>query len=153
MWWDNVFSYGRNNYINFYNNPITQLIGSNGHGKSSIAMIVELVLFNKNSKGTKANKVLNRYVEDTFYKIKLSFSKDNDKYIIDTKRASTQTIKLTKNGEDISAHTATGTFKIIEDILGFDHKTFIQLIYQSSAQSLEFLTAMIKSIYGKNIKR
>lgn len=139
--WSNCFSYGRNNRINFTDNPITQLVGLNGHGKSSIALILELVLFNKNSKGTKAGKVLNRYIEDNFYKISLSFSKDDDEYFIDTKRASTQTIKLTRNGTDISAHTATNTFKLIEEILGFDHKTFVQLIYQSSAQSLEFLTA------------
>ena len=30
---------------------------------------------------------------------------------------------------------------MIEDILGFDHKTFAQIVYQSNASSLEFLTA------------
>ena len=30
---------------------------------------------------------------------------------------------------------------MIEDILGFDHKTFSQIVYQSNASSLEFLTA------------
>jgi DNA repair exonuclease SbcCD ATPase subunit len=30
---------------------------------------------------------------------------------------------------------------MIEDIIGFDHKTFAQIVYQSNASSLEFLTA------------
>ncbi len=141
MKWSNCFSYGANNSINFTSDPITQLVGFNGHGKSSIALILELVLFNKNSKGIKTGRIINRYVDSNAYTISLSFKKDDDQYFIDTKRASTQTVKLTKNGEDISAHTATATFKIIEDILGFDHKSFCQLVYQSSAQSLEFLSA------------
>lgn len=141
MTWSNVFSYGKDNKINFSRDPITQLVGLNGHGKSSIAHILELVLFNKNSKGTKAGSIINRHITDNFYKISLSFSVNKDEYFIDTKRASTQTIKLLKNGKDISGHTATTTLKLIESILGFDHKTFVQLIYQSSAQSLEFLTA------------
>lgn len=139
--WSNCFSYGSNNTIDFTSNPITQLVGLNGHGKSSIALIVELVLFNKNSKGTKTGRIINRYIEENFYTISLEFNKDGSDYFIDTKRASTQTVKFSKDGVDISAHTATATFKIIEEVLGFDHKSFCQLVYQSSAQSLEFLTA------------
>ena len=47
--WSNCFSYGPNNVINFVKAPLTQLVGKNGHGKSSIALILEEVLFNKNS--------------------------------------------------------------------------------------------------------
>lgn len=139
--WDNCFSYAKNNRIDFTENPLTQLVGKNGHGKSSIALILELGLYNKNSKGTKAAKILNRYVEDNFYRIIVTFSKGTDIFKVTVKRASTQSVKLTLNGEDISAHTATATFKMIEDIIGLDHKEFSQKIYQSSAQSLEFLTA------------
>lgn len=139
--WSNCFSYGKGNSIDFTSNPITQLVGSNGNGKSSIPLILELVLFNKNSKGIKTADIINRYIDDNYYSISLSFSNGEDEYFIETKRTSTQTVKISKNGTDISAHTPTATFKIIESILGFDHKAFVQLIYQSSAQSLEFLTA------------
>ena len=139
--WSNVFSYGENNSIDFSINPITQLIGANGNGKSSIPLILELVLFNKNSKGIKTGNILNRYTNSKSYNINLTFDKDGDSYFIDTTRASTQKVGLYKNGEDISSHTATGTFKIIEEILGFGHREFVQLVYQSSASSLEFLTA------------
>jgi DNA repair exonuclease SbcCD ATPase subunit len=141
MKWSNLFSYGEDNYINFIENPLTQLVGANGHGKSSIPLVLELGLFNKNSKGIKSGDILNRHSAKPYYTIEITFSKGEDIYRINVKRASTQTVKLTHNNTDISAHTATATFALIEDVLGFDHKTFCQLFYQSSAQSLEFLTA------------
>lgn len=139
--WSNTFSYGQDNKINFVNAPLTQLVGKNGHGKSSIALILEEVLFNKNSKGIKKADILNRYVKDKNYQIELDFDKDGTEYTIKTQRGTTQTVKLLKNGADISGHTATSTYKMIEDILGFDHKSFSQIVYQSHASSLEFLTA------------
>jgi len=139
--WSNLFSYAKNNEIDFSKNPITQLLGLNGHGKSSIALILEESLFNKNSKGIKKADILNRYIKDKSYSISLTFDKDGDQYEVQTVRGNTQTVTLYKNGDNISAHTATGTFKILENILGIDHKTFSQLIYQSSSSSLEFLTA------------
>ena len=139
--WSNAFSYGKDNTIDFVAAPLTQLVGRNGHGKSSIALILEEVLFNKNSKGIKKADILNRYVKDKSYSIEVVFDRDGTEYEIRTNRGSTQTVKLLKSGVDISAHTATATYKMIEEILGFDHKTFAQIVYQSNASSLEFLTA------------
>ena len=139
--WSNAFSYGQDNKINFVSAPLTQLVGKNGHGKSSIALILEEVLFNKNSKGIKKADIINRYVKDKSYQIELDFDKDGVEYTIKTQRGTTQSVKLLKQGADISAHTATQTYKIVEDILGFDHKSFSQIVYQSHASSLEFLTA------------
>lgn len=137
----NAFSYGKDNVVHFDKDPITQLIGKNGHGKSSIALILEEILFNKNSKGIKKADILNRHIKDKAYSIELEFNKDGDEYVIKTSRSSTQTVSFFKNGENISSHTATATFKTIEEVIGIDHKAFAQLVYQSSAGSLEFLTA------------
>lgn len=139
--WSNAFSYGKDNKINFTNAPLTQLVGRNGHGKSSIALILEEVLFNKNSKGIKKADILNRYVKDKSYSIELDFDRDGTEYTIKTNRGSTQTVKLFKDSVDVSAHTATSTYKMIEEVLGIDHKAFAQIVYQSNASSLEFLTA------------
>lgn len=139
MTWDNAFSYGISNSIDF-SAPLIQLVGKNGHGKSSIALILEEVLYNKNSKGTKRAKVLNRYGKADKYSISLEFEKDSDEYVITTIRGTTQKVELLKNGVDISAHTATATYKLIEQIIGYDHKTFTQIVYQSSASNLKFLT-------------
>lgn len=139
--WSNAFSYGTDNKIDFAAAPLTQLVGKNGHGKSSIALILEEVLFNKNSKSIKKADIINRYTKDKHYSIELELEKDGIHYKIETRRGSTQTVKLYKNSVDISAHTSTQTYKIIEEILGFDHKTFSQIVYQSNSSSLEFLTA------------
>lgn len=138
--WGNVFSYGDQNEIDLSASPLVQLVGKNGHGKSSIGLILELVLYNKNSKNIKTSDILNRNNGAKSYWIKLEFQKGEDSYNIHLNRSSTQTVKLLKNGEDISAHTPTNTFKMIEEIIEIPHKKFPQLINQTSIQALEFLT-------------
>ena len=139
--WGNAFSYGANNSIDFSKDPLVQLLGKNGHGKSSIALILEEVLYNKNSKGIKKSDIINRYSKDKSYWIELELEQNQVRYTIKTVRGATQTVKLFEEGIDISSHTSTGTYKQIEEIIGFDHKTFSQIVYQSSVSSLEFLTA------------
>jgi DNA repair exonuclease SbcCD ATPase subunit len=118
-----------------------QLVGKNGHGKSSIALILEEVIYNKNSKGIKKSDILNRHGNAKFYTISLDFDKDGVDYQIETKRGATQIVKLMRGTTDISGHTSTQTYKIIEELIGIDHKTFAQIVYQSHAGSLEFLTS------------
>ena len=139
--WGNAFSYGEDNEIDFTLAPLVQLLGLNGHGKSSIALVLEEVCYNKNSKGIKKADILNRNIDSNKYWIEFYFSIDSDDYVIKTVRGSTQSVKLTKNGVDISSHTSTGTYKTIEELLGYDHKMFSQIVYLSDAKSLEFLTA------------
>lgn len=140
--WSNIFSYGDNNELDLDSSSLTQLVGKNGHGKSSIALILEEGLFNTNSKKIKRSDVLNRYSTSKSYAISVVFDVDGVEYTTNTNRTATSgNIKLLRNGVDISSHTATGTYKQIEQILGFDSKTFAQIVYQSSVSSLEFLTA------------
>lgn len=140
--WSNAFSYGPGNVIRLDDASLVQLLGANGNGKSSIALVLEEVQFNTNSKKIKKSDILNRYTNSKNYTIELDFEKDGTDYKISTTRTSTSgSVSLSRNGSDISAHTATGTYKLIEQILGYDHKVFSQIVYQSSVSSLEFLTA------------
>jgi DNA repair exonuclease SbcCD ATPase subunit len=139
--WDKCFSFGESNRVELSKEAVTQIIAPNGFGKSSIPLIVEEALYNKNSKGSKKSEIANRLLDGS-YAIRLRFQVDENEYLIDTHRKSASIkIKLSKNGEDISSHTATNTFKQIEELLGMDFKTFQQLIYQSTNSSLAFLTA------------
>ena len=138
--WNNCFSYGSDNVIDLQKNTLTQLIGTNGAGKSSIPLILEEVLFNKNSKGIKKADIANRQVNNG-YDISLDFSVNEDQYHIDVSRRGSIKCKLLKNGEDISSHTATNTYKTVEEIIGIDFKTFSQIVYQNTNASLQFLTA------------
>jgi len=139
--WDNCFSYGKQNSLNLNNSTLTQLVGTNGTGKSSLPLIIEEVLYNKNSKGIKKADIQNRF-KNAGYSIKLTFSVDDNEYKIDANRSRGNIkVKLYKNDEDISSHTATNTYKTVQEILGLDFKTFTQLVYQNTNASLQFLTA------------
>ena len=138
--WDNCFSYGSNNSIDLNDTTLTQLLGKNGAGKSSIPLILEEVLFNKNSKGIKKAEIQNREFNKG-YNIFLDFAVENEKYRVDVRRSrGTIKVKLFRGKEDISSHTATNTYKTLEQVLGLDFKTFSQLVYQSTNASLQFLT-------------
>jgi len=139
--WSNCFSYGDNNTVNLEKDILVQLIGENGAGKSSIPIILEEVLYNKNSKGIKKADIVNRNRSDKGYELGITFSVDNKSYSIEVARKSSLKVILKCEEEDISSHTATNTFKTIESILGVDFKTFSQLVYQSTTSSLQFLTA------------
>jgi len=138
--WDNCFSYGSGNELDLDDGAVTQIIGTNGMGKSSIPLIIEEALYNKNSKGIKKVDIPNRHINDG-YNISLTFTKDGSTYEITIKRKSSIKVKLEKDGEDISSHTATNTYKTIQGIIGIDFKTFSQLVYQNTNASLQFLTA------------
>ena len=138
--WSNCFSYGADNELDLSKDTVTQLIGTNGMGKSSIPLIIEEALYNKNSKGIKKADIPNRYV-NSGYHIHLEFTKDENKYDVIIDRKSSIKLKLLENGEDISSHTATNTYKTLQDIIGIDFKTFSQLVYQNTNSSLQFLTA------------
>ena len=138
--WNNCFSYGNNNELDLDSSNVTQIIGKNGMGKSSIPLIIEEALYNKNSKGIKKADIPNRYVNDG-YDINLTFTKEDDLYEVVVNRKASIKVKLLKNGEDISSHTATNTYKTLQEVLGIDFKTFSQLVYQNTNSSLQFLTA------------
>ena len=139
--WGDCFSYGPHNSLQLDNAAITQLIGENGAGKSSIALIIQEAIFNKNSKGIKKGDIPNRNLGTGKYWIKLYFTLDGEEYLIHLNRTSSLKVKLYKGEEDLSSHTATETFKTIETLIGVDFKVFVQLIYQSITDGLSFLTA------------
>ena len=138
--WNNCFSYGEDNILDLNDSTVTQLVGTNGAGKSSIPLILEEVLFNKNSKGIKKADIANR-INNKGYDISLDFDVNGDQYKIEVNRRASIKCKLFKNNEDISSHTATNTYKTVEEVLGLDFKTFTQIVYQNTNTSLQFLTA------------
>lgn len=138
--WGDCFSYGKSNKLSLNENTITQLIGENGTGKSSIALIIQEIFYNKNSKNIKKADIPNRNNAKSYW-MKASFSYNNKEYLISIERKSTLNIKIFEDGTDISSHTATDSFKTIEKLLGIDFKLFVQLIYQSTTDGLSFLTA------------
>jgi len=139
---NNMYSYGKNVEILLDKEKITQLSAPNGTGKTSIALILQEVLYNKNIKGIKKGDILNKYVSDKDWSAELSFSVGANDYLISVKRTTTQTkVVLVENGIDISEHKVLDTYKKLHEILNMQFDIFSQLTYQSSIDLLDFLKA------------
>ena len=138
----NMFSYGKDNVINLDKAKISQLTAPNGSGKSSIAMIIQETLFNKNIKGIKKADILNRWSKEKNWNSELTFVADDKDYVVSVTRTGAQTkVKLLENGKDVSDHKVLDTYKMLSEVLGLDFEVFSQLTYQSSTDLLEFLRA------------
>ena len=139
----NMFSYReQENSIDFNKNKITQLTAPNGSGKSSIALILQEVLFNKNIKGIKKADIINRWSKTKTWWAELDFSIDRKPYNINIKRTGAKSEVLFHQGsKDLSEHKVLDTYKSIQELLNLDFNIFSQLTYQSSIDLLEFLKA------------
>lgn len=137
-----MFSYGDDNELQLNKNRITQLNATNGTGKSSIALIIQELLYNKNIKGVKKGDILNRYRKDKNWNGSLEFSVNQKQYRVDVARSGASTkVNLFEEGIDITDHKVLDTYKKIQSILGLDFEIFSQLTYQSSTDLLDFLKA------------
>lgn len=138
----NMFSYGKSNVISLDGSKISQLTAPNGSGKSSIAMIIQEILFNKNVKGIKKTDILNRWSKEKNWSGSIEFDVDGIDYEVKVQRSGASTkVQLLKTGTDISDHKVLDTYKRIHEIIGLDFEVFSQLTYQSSTDLLEFLKA------------
>ena len=113
----NMFSYGKENSLDLNSSRITQLTAPNGSGKSSIAMIIQEILFNKNIKGIKKTDILNRWTKDKQWTGSIEFNIDgaSDSVAVQRSGASTK-VQLFKCGIDISDHKVLDTYKKIQEL-------------------------------------
>lgn len=138
----NMFSYGKDNEIDLNKNQITQLTATNGSGKSSIALIIQELLYSKNIKGIKKGDILNRYIKEKTWNGSLDFKVNNKQYNVTVVRTGASTkVSLIEDGVDISDHKVVDTYKKIQSILDLDFEIFSQITYQSSVDLLDFLKA------------
>ncbi len=138
----NMYSYGKNITIDLNKERIVQLSAPNGSGKSSIALILQEILFNKNIKGIKKGDILNKYSSEKSWEATLYFIANGNNYILEVKRSATQTkVVFLENDIDITEHKILDTYKKLHSILGMTFEIFSQLTYQSSTDLLDFLKA------------
>lgn len=138
----NMYSYGKDISVDLDRERITQLSAPNGSGKSSIALILQEILYNKNIKGIKKGDILNKYSSDKYWEATLLFQAHSNNYRLEVKRSGAQTkVALYENDTDISEHKVLDTYKKLHEILGMTFEVFSQLTYQSSTDLLDFLKA------------
>jgi len=139
---NNMFSYGEDNTLNLNSSDITQLTASNGSGKSTIALIIQEILFGKNIKGIKKGDILNRYSNEKSWSGSLSFNVGEESYVVAVSRSGNSGKVNFYNGTtDLTEHKVLDTYKKIAEILGMDFEIFSQLTYQSSTDLLDFIKA------------
>lgn len=111
-------------------------------GKTSISLILQELLYNKNVKKLNKSDILNKYSEAKQWKGKVFFSVGAKEYELTvTRKNNSSTVTLLEDGTDISEHKILDTYKKIHSIIGRDFEVFSQLTYQSSTNLLEFLKA------------
>tara|TARA_Y100000034_G_scaffold136784_1_gene215749 strand:- start:9026 stop:10855 length:1830 start_codon:yes stop_codon:yes gene_type:complete len=138
--WSNMYSYGDNNKLSLDSASVSQLVAPNGVGKSSIALIIQEILYSKNIKGIKKGDIVNRYSKDSSWNGSILFEVNNKEYKVSVSRKGTSSkVILLEEGIDISEHKIPDTYKKVKEILGMDFEVFSQLTYQSSIDLLEFI--------------
>jgi len=87
--WDNMFTYGEGNVIDFTQmSGVYGIFGPNRSGKSSILSAIIFCLFDKFDRGFKGNHVLN--VQRNSFKCKLEFEISGIRYFIERKGSTTR---------------------------------------------------------------
>ena len=91
---DNMFSYGENNIVNFDNmKGLMGVFAPNAAGKSSLFDALSFCIFDKSSRAFKAANILNN--RKTEFKCKLEFEINDEKFFIE------RTAKLAKKGDTV----------------------------------------------------
>jgi exonuclease SbcC len=130
LFWNNIFCYGENNYINFneFKNNLVMLNGHNKDGKSSIIDILIRILFNECTRGYKEDIVNKSKSKGS---IKVSFNINNDEFIIEQifhRLSKAQHHRLYKNGENITQDTIPNTYKYLRNVIGLgDYTDFVNM--------------------------
>jgi DNA repair exonuclease SbcCD ATPase subunit len=147
--WDNMFTYGEGNVIDFtHMNGVYGIFGPNKCGKSSILSALIFCLFDKFDRGFKGSSVLN--IQKTSFKCKLELEISGTRYFIEREGNTTKTgnVKVDVhfwklvNGEKEELHGTDrrDTNDIIRDYVG-TYEDFI--ITSASFQTAKNQTSFI----------
>ena len=147
--WDNMFTYGEGNVIDFTNmNGVYGIFGPNRSGKSSILSAIIFCLFDKFDRGFKGMHVLN--VQKSTFRCKLEFEISGIRYFIERHGSTTRSgnvkvdVKFWKVvneiEEELHGTARRDTNDIIRDYVG-SYEDFI--LTAASFQNAKNLTSFI----------
>ena len=147
--WDNMFTYGENNYLNFTNmNGVYGIFGKNRCGKSSILSRILFCLFDKFDRGTKGNFVLNS--QKSSFKCKLELEIDGIPYFIQREGTISRTgavkvdVTFWRNingvNEELHGTERSNTNDIIRSYIGtYDDFILTTAAFQCGKNNLSFI--------------
>jgi predicted MPP superfamily phosphohydrolase len=147
--WENMFSYGEDNVIDFTKlNDIVGLFAPNASGKSTLWSSLTFCMFDKCDRESKASNILN--TQKTSFKCKLEFEIDSKRYFIersgkaDRKGAVKVNVRFwtIENGEevDLKGEERRDTNDIIREYLGtYDDFILTALSVQSGKNNVSVI--------------
>lgn len=114
--------------------------GANGVGKTTIINAVCYSLYNKPFDAISLQRLINstNAAKNTQMEVHLNFHKGEDEFEISRYRGELTTIKILKNGEDITLDSVAGNDSLVEDIVGISYDLFTRVIIFSGS-SVPFL--------------
>lgn len=143
----NFLSFGQNETVIDLSNPGTVSIegmnldqgGSNGAGKTTLINAICYALYNKPFDNISLQRLINstNSTKNTLMEVRLAFERAGDQYEITRIRGEQYTIKITKNGDDITpGKGVVECDKLIEDIIGISYDLFTKtIIFSGNAQA------------------
>lgn len=143
---DNMFSYGSGNYINFTNlSGVQGIFAPNASGKSSLLEVLLFGLFDKSSKTYRADEVMNNKKND-FY-VEVSFDIEGEIYTISRRGISNSDRKVRvlvdfyNNTESLKGKDRDETNRIIRSYIGtYDDFMLTALSTQTDNRNFIFKT-------------
>ena len=141
---ENLFSLGKGEIV-LTGRGLTLISGfsrdentGNGAGKSSLAnKAILFTLFGETAGGLKADKVTNRHMGKKKCFGEIDFlGPDGKTYTVHRARPASLTLKT--GDSDVSASTAKETQKLIDSLLGFDFKTFVQTSFFGQGRTIHY---------------
>jgi DNA repair exonuclease SbcCD ATPase subunit len=146
MEFSNMFSYGQGNYINFQNlSGIVGIFAPNATGKSSILEILTFVLYDKSSKTSKADEILNNQSDEFEVKVRLEI--ENEEYTIhrigkaNKDRKVRVDVNFQSSSDSLKGKDRDDTNKIIRSYIGtYDDFMLTALSTQTDNRNFIFKT-------------
>lgn len=135
----NFMSFGNNDTVIDLSEPGTVEVvgqnldqgGSNGSGKTTIINAICYALYNKPFDNISLQRLINstNATKNTLMEVRLVFERAGEEYEIIRTRGEHYTIKITRNGEDITpGKGVTECDALIEDIIGISYDLFTKTI-------------------------
>jgi DNA repair exonuclease SbcCD ATPase subunit len=113
--------------------------GSNGAGKTTLINAICYALYNKPFDNISLQRLINstNATKSTLMEVRLKFERAGDEYEITRIRGEFYTIKITKNGDDITpGKGVVECDKLIESIIGISYDLFTKtIIFSGNAQA------------------
>lgn len=139
LWVRNFMSFGNNETFIDLSEPGTVEVigqnldqgGSNGSGKTTIINAICYALYNKPFDTISLQRLINstNATKNTLMEVRLTFERGGDEYEITRIRGEQYTIRITKNGDDITpGKGVTECDDLIESIIGVSYELFTKTI-------------------------